>query len=278
MTVFGDGNITEDIIGHNCTTVDIVMNYTYGIWLGIVIPISLILNPVVFYYNFKQRRSLVTFLFQLLAITDFIYTHRTIWAAWNLLKRSHDPLYYPRPGAIYRIFTCLSYVLGYSSMFITMTLGILRYVKIRFPFFALRNKRMIVMVAVTSIVIDSVWSLVVIMVANLQTNGKYIWFSPTQSVWDMPDNGDGIIELAGIFVVTVPFYIKVGAAVLFSLLTVIHLSSAKGQEIPEIKRRSIKMIVLLNVGNCIWLFVAFFNSIFVGATGRFHSTFSICKI
>ena len=258
MTIFGTGNLTRSTIGHNGTTLDLSMNYVYGTVLAISFPISLLLNPVVFYYNYKQKLSLVSGLFLLLSGMDFLFSFRSMNTAYNLLKPELEPLYDPDPSVYQRFQALLGYTVGYTSMFTTLMMCIVRYIKIKAPFWALSNKSLVASVVITSIAVDVLYSCA----AGVITSCVYsdAWFSVMQGMIST-ERTESTNEIATYLTIMVPFYIKIGFSVLFSLLTVIHLRSESGQAIPEIKRKSVVMIVLLNLGNVVWFVTCVLSNI-----------------
>ena len=250
MAIFGVGNLTNTTIGHNGTSTDVIMNYFFGTLLLISSPISLLLNPIVFLYSYKQKLTLVSGLFLILSATDFIFSFRSISTTYNLLKPELEPLFDPHPSLYQRFQATLGYTIGYSSMFVTMTMCIVRYVKIKAPFWAMSNKRIVTSVALTAIAIDLIYCLTVGILTCCFLSDT--WFSVMQGLIKRNDEDETESAVASYLTIMVPFYIKIGFSVLFSLLTVIHLRSDQGQSLPEMKRRSVVTIVLLNVGNLLW--------------------------
>ena len=259
MTIFGTGNISTTTVGHNGTTADLTVNYIYGILLLISSPISLLLNPLVFYYSYKQKLTLASSLFLLLSAIDFLFSFRSINTTYNLLKPDLEPLYDTAPSDYQRFQAMLGYTLGYSSMFITMTMCIVRYVKIKAPFWSINYRNCIASVAITGIAIDLLYSLAV----GVMTSFVYAdtWFSVLQGMISTTDSDQYREEIITYAIIMVPFYIKIGFSVVFSLLTVIHLRSEQGQSLPEIKRRSIVTIVMLNAGNVVWFVTCVLSNI-----------------
>ena len=49
-----------------------MFNKAFAVLMGMFAVISLVANPVVFYYNTTQRQSIATRLFQMLAVADFL--------------------------------------------------------------------------------------------------------------------------------------------------------------------------------------------------------------
>ena len=258
MTIFGTGNISNTTVGHNGTTIDLAVNYIYGTLLLISCPISLLLNPLVFYYSYKQKLTLASSLFLLLSAIDFLFSFRSINTTYNLLKPGLEPLYDTSPSDYQRLQAMLGYTLGYSSMFITMTMCIVRYVKIKAPFWSLNHRTCVASVAITGIVVDLLYSLSV----GVTTSFVYAdtWFSVLQGMISTTDS-EYREEILTYAIIMVPFYIKIGFSVVFSLLTVVHLRSEEGQSLPEIKRRSIVTIVLLNAGNIVWFVTCVLSNI-----------------
>ena len=132
-------------------------------------------------------------------------------------------------------------------MFITSTMGVLRYVNIRAPLWAFGYRRTITAIAIVAVVVDSLYSLVISGVGAVWLAD--CWISLFQGVTDSKQDFTKNLYLF----IEIPFYAKVGTSILFSSLTVLELRSEQGQQLPDIKRRSIIMIILLNLGNAVWL-------------------------
>ena len=275
MTIFGDGKSINGTITHNGTMLDATFNYIFGAVLAGAIPISFLLNPLMFYYNykmFKQQHSIVPALFQLLSVLDFLFTTRSINTAYNLMKPDQDPLFDPSPTTYQRLQSFFAYIEAYTSMFVTMVLCVVRYAKIRAPLWALGNRSTLTGIVVVAIFVDLTWTISVSVMGSF-IRGT-IWFSPLQGIMITVDDSKVKKQLCDQYYANIvaPFYIKVGLSLLFSILTVIHLRSAMGKSLPEIKRRSIIMIVLLNTGNMFWFVLCVASNII---TERNHYAFGL---
>ena len=255
MTIFGDGASFNKTITHHGTALDLAFNYIFGSLLAGALPIAFFLNPLMFYYNFKifkRKSSIVPALFLLLSVLDFLYSLRSINTIYNLMKPKQDPLFDLKPTLYQHLQSFFAYIESYSSMFVTMIMCVVRYVKIRAPFWAIANRRVLTGFVVVVIVVDFTWSTTVSAIGSLVKGN--IWFSSLQGIMVTADDTINRKQLCERFYANMlaPFYIKVGLSLLFSILTVIELKSESGQKMPEIKRRSITMIVILNAGNVFW--------------------------
>ena len=257
MAIFGYGNITNTTIEHNGTATDAAMNYLYGTLLAFSLPIALLLNPLVFFYNFKKKLTLGSGFFLVLSSMDFLFSFRTLNTVYHLLKPKLEPLLDANPTTYQRFQGFIGYTFGYTSMFVTMVMCVVRYIKIRAPLWSLRNSRIICMVAVTSIVVDVTYSVVVGALGSFVYSDT--WMSVFQGMANSVEIGKTTameLHATTYLIILVPFYIKIGFSVVFSLLTVLYLRSDRGPVIPATKMRSINMILLLNAGNLVWLIMS----------------------
>ena len=274
MTIFGDGIGTNNSVVHNGTQLDMAFNVIFGTLLSLSFPISFLLNPLVFYYNylmFRKKPGISPALFLLLSLLDFILTLiGSVSTAYNLFKPHQDPLYDYQPTTLQRVLSFTRYIVGYTSIFITAVLCAVRYITIRKPFWAISHRCLINSVVTVSISIDFIWSLVIATLGNfIHAN---VWFSVDQQMIRVNDHK---IEYGFLFysAITVPFYLKIGISVILSVLTVFQLSAERNQNIPEVKRRSIKMIGLLNTGNVLWFMLCIIGGILT-KSNKF--TFGFC--
>ena len=251
--------------GHNGTATDLAMNYFYGIVLSISIPISLLLNPLVFYYNCQQKLTIASGLFLVLSALDFLFSFRSFMTVYNLLKSELDPLYDPHPTMYQRFQGLMGYTIGYTSMFVTMVMCVVRYTQIIAPFWSLSNLRLIVSVAITAICIDMTYSITVGLVGSFVTGDTY--FSIIQGMITTETRSASSTVVTTYFTIMIPFFIKVGCSVVFSLLTIMHLRTVQGQLLSDMKRRSIVTILLLNAGNAVWLSTSLLGNILTNSSG-----------
>ena len=259
MTIFG--NTTSS----SSSLVDTTVTYTYSSLLILSSLLALLLNPLVLIYNTLQRSTLVTRLFQLLSIVDIIFLIRPVNALYNLLKPELDPMFIPDPSLGRKVVCLVTYVTGFSSMFLTLTLCVVRYVKIRFPFWSMSHDTYITGGVVVGVTVDFIWNLS----ASIYTNfypSKHFWASATQSVLYEPAHDDSIVYIRIILFIG-PFFFKIGLSVVFSILTLVYLRTDNGMQVSEIKKRSIMMILILNLGNVGWCVV----SIIVQTITRFQN-------
>ena len=147
----------------------------------------------------------------------------------------------------------VTYATGFSSMFLTLILCVVRYVKIRFPFWSMSHDTCLARGVAMVISFDFIWNLSASLYTNFSPN-KHYWASATQSILDVPPDGADIVYIRTILLIG-PFFFKIGLSVVFSLLTLIHLKTDGGR-VSDIKKRSIMMILMLNVGNMVWCVVS----------------------
>ena len=260
MTIFGNSTT------HNSTTLDTAVTYTYSTILLLSTLIALLLNPIVLLYNSLQRPSLVTRLFQLLALIDTVFLLRPVNALYNLLKPQLDPSFIPHPSLGRRLVCTATYLAGFSSMCLTLTLCVVRYVKIRFPLWAMSRDQYITWGVVLGVSLDFIWNLSASVYTNFSNNNQ-VWASATQSVIDITSSGTDTTFIRLLLVIG-PFFFKIGLSVVFSLLTLVYLRSDNIHHVSDIKRRSVVMILVLNLGNMVWCVV----SIVVQGVTRFQNT------
>ena len=259
MCIFG--NTTH----HNASTLDTGLTYTYSSLLIISVLAALLLNPVVLLYNTMQPTKLVTTLFQLLALIDTIFLIRPVNALYNLLKPQQDPIYIRDPSLGRKMVCVITYVTGFSSMFLTLTLCVVRYVMIRFPFWCRSHEPWVRWAVVFGITVDFLWNLSASLYTNFSPDTHY-WASATQSVLAEPANGKNVAYIRVLLIIG-PFFFKIGLSVVFSLLTLVYLRTDDGLQVSPVKKRSIVTILLLNLGNIVWCVV----SLFVQSITRFQN-------
>eukprot|EP00116_Pleurobrachia_bachei_P010762 sb/3471024/ len=75
MTIFGTFNFSVlqvNIFPHTADSIDAFFNYFFAILFALSASIGIILNPVVFMFNYRQPQSSATFLFKSLCALDLL--------------------------------------------------------------------------------------------------------------------------------------------------------------------------------------------------------------
>ena len=122
------------------TSQDHVLNYSYGLLLPLTFIISLLLNPLIFLYNFRKRPSVASLLFQSLTISDFITCLYQPILLLRALWEPGVPAIEGKPTAIQIISTVVMTTVIFGSGMLTHLLSITRYIKIRHPFVNIKRR------------------------------------------------------------------------------------------------------------------------------------------
>lgn len=202
------------------TTVDFFLNTLYGCLLPLTFLTSLFLNPVIFYYNFKQRSSVGSLLFQLLALSDFItclyqpiVLSVELWSPHvGTVKHSTSPIKIASTLVVAAVI--------FGSGVLTNLLALTRYIKIKYPFICIKRK---VVVAVAVLNLAIFWG---VMAALILTSGTKYFDTRIQLVWYQAHIIESMVMLA-------LFGIQSLAATATSIATVYELR--KGKEAEDVK-------------------------------------------
>ena len=256
MAVFScNGNITD---------VDVVLNNLYGCLLPLTFLTSLFLNPVIFLYNYKQRPSVGSLLFQLLAISDFITClYQPIVLSYELWDPRVKPI--EQSTSVLKIVsTLIMAAVIFGSGVITNLLALTRYIKIRYPFICIKRKVVLVL-AITNLAVF--WGITTVLIF---TSGTKYFDMRMQLIWYQAHTIESVVML-GLFG-TQSF-----AATATSIATVVELRKGQrkengklreGETSASVERNKKKQssqskggltILMMNLGNMtLVLFVAIF--------------------
>ncbi|KAL5272212.1 hypothetical protein ACHWQZ_G000441 [Mnemiopsis leidyi] len=218
-----------------------------GVLLLALSLLALTLNPVVIFYNIRQKRSLSTILFCAIAATDILVGLTGLYPSYNFITHHHkrcgaNPLCkhqetqkHSRIKTTQTLFLMLG--LGGSSL-ATVSLAVVRYIKIKFPFNQIRRLYIYLYAAVLNLYMIALFSYIL-------SQKTMIWVVPGQALFlTIQTGGDMLYSL-----VAVPFYLNYLLSILASLLTVLTL--VKSRDLSEIQRQRLagsRKIILMNIG------------------------------
>ena len=233
MAIFGnatgynrDGTVMNIVIG---TTIDVYLNYIWGVLILAPFIISTLINPVVFIYKYNQPRSAACLLYMMLSASDFLTTLlRPIILSYELLKPGLDE-YLPLTnictttrlfrGFYYNLFTEL-------SLATTASLAVMRFIAIQFPFYRPR-KRLIsgaivawTLICVLPLSILKVWICYNRDKTESSTNEYWVtWMRPTQSflIGGKKERTILKIEIVRGMIITIISFVASGLAVIAML-------------------------------------------------------------
>ena len=125
------------------STLDAVFNIGYGSFLPFLFLISLFLNPIIFVYNYRQRESVGSLLFQLLAVSDFITCLYQPLLLSRAMLRSPQNSGDGKPTNLRIASTVVMAAVIFGSGLLTNLLSITRYIKIKYTFVQVSRKAVI---------------------------------------------------------------------------------------------------------------------------------------
>ena len=125
------------------STLDAVFNIGYGSFLPFLFLISLFLNPIIFVYNYRQRESVGSLLFQLLAVSDFITCLYQPLLLSRAMLRSPQNSGDGEPTNLRIASTVIMAAVIFGSGLLTNLLSITRYIKIKYTFVQVSRKAVI---------------------------------------------------------------------------------------------------------------------------------------
>ena len=136
------------------SALDAAFNIGYGSILPLLFLISLILNPIIFIYNYKQRASVGSLLFQLLAVSDFMTCLYQPLVLSSALLSSRAGSMSRKPNNLRIASTVVIAAVIFGSGMLTNLLSITRYIKIKYTFFKVNRKAVIVFAICNFILFD----------------------------------------------------------------------------------------------------------------------------
>ena len=191
MAIFGNatgynrnGTVTI-VIG---TTIDVYLNYIWGVLILAPFIISTLINPVVFIYKYNQPRSAASLLYMMLSASDFLTTLlRPILLSYELLKPGIDD--YISSCTMIKLIRNVYYSLFTElSMTITACLAIMRFIAIQFPFYRPKKKNLIGAIVTWTLFCVISLTAVKILACNNQGENevRIVWMRSDQSfiIWE----------------------------------------------------------------------------------------------
>ena len=169
------------------STLDAIFNIGYGSILPILFLISLFLNPIVFVYNNRQRASVGSLLFQLLAISDFMTCFYQPLVLSRALLNSTASTEKQEPTNLRIASTIIIAAVIFGSGMLTNLLSITRYIKIKYTFFKVSRKAVIIFALCNFIVFDGA------MLSLLLSSDTQYFDDRIQMVWYDLDTGSIIL-------------------------------------------------------------------------------------
>ena len=72
MAIFGDDILWNSTVVHNATTLDKVLDNVFAVLSIILLIISCVCNPIVFWFHRRMKQNTPAVLFQILTANDFL--------------------------------------------------------------------------------------------------------------------------------------------------------------------------------------------------------------
>ena len=248
------GNLTE--YADEPTPGDIFSDYFLGITMILSFFASTLLNPLTFFFNYRQQVRLKTtrILFMLLAISDFLTNiYRPLQIGYRFLSSTEYPLI--RDKTLSDVLESISFrLLMFSSLILTSFISICRFINVQFPFFNISTRGVI-------------FSYITLMTAALSC---YTWLV---AGFPLPKN-EGIFALYCQMATAYKYHSPLDQSVTFiihnvftsilgimgvvsSILTVVCLMSKKGdtgsEESDKLLRKSSQAVLYMNLGNVVMI-------------------------
>jgi hypothetical protein len=235
------------------------------IYLVVCFLISICLNPAVFIYNWRKKNSVPVFLFRCMAVNDFL---TCIFIPIKVVIEAVDSecsireeganegkscIEREQVGASFeiRFYSLVTWVFVYMPNFIAALMAICRFVQIRFPFFPLELKHLII-----SIVMFGAYTLGL---------SCFVAFSPESKYTVHKQILVGGLRFDALYstvlVYTWPCLLSQILSIVASLLTILHLCKKKpvAEQTAGISKKSSLKILLTN-------FCSIFNNIATGTS------------
>ena len=234
-----DARLSVNDVG--CSTADYVLNYSFGAIFILIFIGSLILNPMVFLYNHKQKQSLATMLFQFVSLVDFMTNlYHPVAVAVRLFKTEVDTI--RNASSLQIAYSIYIAPLAQSSGMATTLLAITRYIQIRSPFCNVRKH------LVLAYAIGYIAFLYTSYIYVFTTSDIIIWQPSVQNAWHVVQGMD-IWAIA----FTIPYNIHCFLAAVTSGLTIKKLwgtdIKSNGSKRLQAQRRGSLTILIMNIGN-----------------------------
>ena len=258
MAIFGKteefilNNITI-IAGHDTTPSDHIVNMILGITLVFCWIISTTLNPLVFLYNYNQKRTVAQKLFLILAVSDFLTNIGGCLVVAIELLQEEVLLAAHLPDTLTLLRTLVIKPLSYLTFVVTSLLCITRYIQISWPFYVIRTKALYAYIIIYMMLYMTKHVVVSLFL------GSRAWSNYIQEV--VVIGGDGVelqlLTIAGI----IPQAVHALIAAIVSILTIIKLIT-----IPRMSRNTNSIrysvaIVGMNAANTTWAVLLFYSLI-----------------
>ena len=145
--MFGDIYDSSFVLVHKQSTADIVFNYIFLVICLVLLTLSTICNPVVFWFHRKMKQNTSAILFQILTTNDFLTCCVTLpFVMWGLLHESETGEE-KSEEAWQILYTVLRNTLFRWSLVIAAVLGVVRSTKILRPFARIRQVHVLVALA-----------------------------------------------------------------------------------------------------------------------------------
>ena len=261
--------------GNEPSDADSAGDYLLGITMILAFLISTALNPFTFLFNYHQDGRLKTtrVLFMLLAISDFL---TNIYRPLQIGYRFLSPEVYPfvRASTVAeQVETIIFRSILFSSQVLTMLISICRFINVKFPFYKLSGKVVMMVITVSILGCMLIYFSFTVGIPGKSTSYFFL-FSQGAAVLGKPSKAYLIFTIQNAFVC-----ILGAAGVLSSLLTVHCLMNKKGrtsnEESTVTLRKSSQAVLIMNIGNAVMnaIQVAYscyaFQSPFIAVLGAF---------
>ena len=231
-------------------TFDSVMNYGSGAVLIPVAVLSLFFNAVVFHVNLThQRMGTATFLFLVLASSDFIYTLvRVPYVTYNLVNPHVLPgVANSKPSVLQRLAGGGGCLAAYTSICAIFGISIMRFIKLGYPLWAVSHRTATQVMAVVPMVVTVLYS-VALELAQICDAFNSTWSNTAQDVLGFNGGrGYDVLILTKMWTVLAPAVLS-----FFLALATIAKLYRDQQQSSQINRYSMVTILLLSVGNITW--------------------------
>jgi len=239
--------------GDEPSDADSAGDYLLGITMILAFLISTALNPFTFLFNYHQDGRLKTtrVLFMLLAISDFL---TNIYRPLQIGYRFLSPEVYP----FVRVSTVADQVEAlvfkffmFSSLILTTFISICRFINVKFPFYKLSGKVVMMVITISILGCMLIYYSVTVGIPRKSTSYFYLLCQMTSAA-DEPITGYLWFIIQNVLVC-----ILGAAGVLSSLLTVNCLMNKKGRTSNEESTvtlcKSSQAVLIMNIGNAVMI-------------------------